>query len=66
MGKNQAKAKQHAEAKLLLVENYVLYSSTLSSKDNTKFSKKCAKSQVRLLKWGYMINGNENEAENEK
>ena len=33
LAKNQAKAKQQREAKLLLSENYVLSSSTLSSKD---------------------------------
>ena len=33
LAKNQAKAKQQREAELLLSENYVLPSSTLSSKD---------------------------------
>ena len=27
---------------------------------------KMYKKQVRLFKWGYMINGNENEAQNER
>ena len=31
-----------------------------------RYSKKCAKKQVRLFKKGYVINDNENEAENEK
>ena len=34
--KNQAKAKQHPEAKLLLFENYSLSSSMLSSKNNMR------------------------------
>ena len=34
LAKNRAKAKQHAEAELLLLENFVVFSSTLSSKDN--------------------------------
>ena len=43
LAKNWAKAKQHAEAELLLLKNYVFSSSTLSSKDNMRYSKKCAK-----------------------
>ena len=34
--KNQTKAKQHSEAELLLLENYSLSSSTLSSKNINK------------------------------
>ena len=49
LAKNQAKAKQHPEAELLLFENYSLSSSTLSSKYNRGYSKKCTKRQVRLL-----------------
>ena len=41
MGKNQAKSKQHPEAELFLPENYALCSSTLSSKYNRRYSKKC-------------------------
>ena len=52
--KNQAKAKQHPEAELLPLKNYSLSSSTLSPKNNKRYS--C----------GYMINDNENEVENEK
>ena len=37
--KNQAKAKQHPEAELLLFENYLLSSSTLSLKNNRGSSK---------------------------
>ena len=68
MGKNQAKAKQHTEAEHLLLENYVLSSSTLSSKDNRKYFLKCAKDKYGYLNEVicYMINGNENDAENEK
>ena len=40
LAKNQAKYKQHAEAKLLLFENYLLSSSVLSSKNNRRYSKK--------------------------
>ena len=43
MIKIQSKAKQHAEAELLQLENYVVSSSTLSSKDSRRYSKKCAK-----------------------
>ena len=37
---NQANAKQHPEAELLLFENYSHSSSTLSSKNNRTYSKK--------------------------
>ena len=47
--KNWARAKQHAEAELLLLENYVVSSSTLSSKDNRRYSKKCAKNKYVYL-----------------
>ena len=63
--KNQAKAKQHPETELLVIENYSLFSSMLSSKNNSRYSKKCTKKQVRLFKRGYMINDNENEDKNE-
>ena len=63
--KNQAKAKQHPETELLALENYSLFSSMLSSKNNSRYSKKCTKKQVRLFKRGYMINDNENEDKNE-
>ena len=63
--KDQAKAKQHPETELLVLENYSLFSSMLSSKNNSRYSKKCTKKQVRLFKRGYMINDNENEDKNE-
>ena len=63
--KNQAKAKQHPETELLVLENYSLFSSMLSSKNNSRYSKKCTKKHVRLFKRGYMINDNENEDKNE-
>ena len=45
-----AKIKQGLSvAELLLFENYLLSSSTLSSKNNRAYSKKCAKKQVRLF-----------------
>ena len=45
----------------MLLENYVVSSSTLSSKDNRRYSKKCAKNKYVYLN----ENGKENEAENE-
>ena len=63
--KDQAKAKQHPETELLVLENYSLFSSMLSSKNNSRYSKKCTKKQVSLFKRGYMINDNENEDKNE-
>ena len=45
LGKNQAKAKQHSEAELMLFKNYSLYLSTLSSKNNRRYSIKCAKNK---------------------
>ena len=65
LAKNQAKAKQHPEAELLLFEIFLLSSSTLSSKCIRRFQK-IYKKQVHLFKRVYMINDNENEAENEK
>ena len=43
--KNQAKAKQHLEARFLIFENYSLSSSTLSSKNNKRYSKKGTKNK---------------------
>ena len=60
------KQNQHPEAELLLFENHSLFSSTLSSKNNRRYSKKCAEKQVHPFKRGYMINDNQNEAENKK
>ena len=65
MAKNQAKAKPHSQAKLLLFQNYSLFSFTLSPKNTRRYSKKLCRKQVCLFKWGNMINDNENEAENE-
>ena len=45
MAKNQAKIKQHPEAELLLSENHPLSSSSLSSKNNTTYFKKCRKNK---------------------
>ena len=59
LAKNQEKGKEHSEGELLLLESYRLSSSTWSSKDNKRYSKKCA-NKVRLFKSGYMINVNEN------
>ena len=41
LAKNRAKAKQHPEAELLLFVNHSLSSSTLSSNNNRRYSKKC-------------------------
>ena len=49
LAKNQAAAKQHLEAKLLLIGNYSFSSSTLSSKNNRKYLEKCTKSQLVCL-----------------
>ena len=40
LAKNQANAKQHPQAELLLFENYSYFSSMLSSKNNKIYSKK--------------------------
>ena len=66
MAKNQANAKQHTKAELLLFENYSHSSYTLSSKNNGTHSAKEAKKQVCQYSWDYMINHNKNEDENEK
>ena len=42
---NQVKAKQQPEAELRLFENYWLSLSTLSFKNNKKYSKKCTKNK---------------------
>ena len=60
MAKNQANAKQHPEAELLLLENYSHSSWMLSSKTNRIYSKKLAKEQVGLYSSDYMINHTEN------
>ena len=62
--KNQAKAKQHPGAELLLCENYSLSSYTLSPQK--RYSEKMYKKQVHPFKLGYMINDIENEAEKVK
>ena len=49
LGKNQAKAKQHPEAELLLFENYSLLSSKLSSKNSRRYSKKYTKTSASVL-----------------
>ena len=49
LAKNQAKAKQHPEAELLLFENYSISSSTLSSKNNRRYSKNCTDSKYVCL-----------------
>ena len=46
--KNQTDAKQHFETELLLIKNYSLSSSTLSSKSNSRYSKKCTKASTSV------------------
>ena len=51
---NWAKAKKHTESERLLLKNYKVASSTLSSKDNRRYFKKCAKNVYVYLnedKW---------------
>ena len=64
LAKNQAKAKQHPEAELLLFQNYWLSSSTLSSQNSRRYSKKYIKR--KCVCFNKVINDNENEIENEK
>ena len=45
LAKNQAKAKQLPKVELLLNENYSRSSSTLLSKNNRTYSKKCTKNK---------------------
>ena len=62
MAKNQANAKQHPEAELLLFENYSHSLSTLSSKNNRTHSEKKAKEQMCLnSEIIQLINENEDE-----
>ena len=49
LAKNQAKAKQHPEAELLLFEKYSHSLSILSSKNNKKYSEKWLKKQVCMF-----------------
>ena len=50
MATNQANAKQHPEAELLLFENYSHSSSKFSSKDNSTYYQKQAKKRSMSLK----------------
>ena len=45
LAKNQSKAKQHPEVELLLFENYSLSSSTLSYKNNRRYSETCTRNK---------------------
>ena len=47
--KDQEKAKQHPEAELLLLRNYSLSSSLLSSKNNKRYSETCAKTSTSVF-----------------
>ena len=48
LAKNQANVKQYTEAELFLFENYSYSSSKLSSKNNSRYSKKETKEEVCL------------------
>ena len=50
LAKNQTKTKQHPESELLLFQNYLLFSSTLSPKKTRRYSRKYTKEKVRLFK----------------
>ena len=49
LAKNSAKFKQHLEDELWLFKNYSLSSSTLSSRNNKRYSKKCTKTRPSVL-----------------
>ena len=49
LAKNQARVKQYHKAELSLIESYSLSSFTLSSKNNSRYSKKCTKSKYVCL-----------------
>ena len=68
MAKNQGNAKQHPEVELSLFENYSLFfHSGYYPKIIRDILKNVQKStSVYMFKQYYMINYNENEAENEK
>ena len=48
LAKNQAKAKQHPEAELLLFENYLFSLSKLSYKNKRRYSQKCTKKHTSV------------------
>ena len=49
LAKSQAAVKQHSEIEISLLENYEFSSSTLSSKNNRRYSKNCAKNKYVCL-----------------
>ena len=58
MAENIARAKQQPEAELMLFENYMLSSSTLSSQNNKAYLRDVKKACVSVLK---RTSGSENE-----
>ena len=64
--KNKTNAKHHSEALFLLFENHLLFSSTLGSKSNLRYSQKYAKNKGVCFNKIIMIDCHENESENEK
>ena len=65
MAKNQANAKQHPEAELLLFKIIDILHPQ-SSKNDRRYSKNQAKERVYLYSWDYTVNHNKNQHENEK
>ena len=49
MAENQGKTKKHPETEILLFENYLLYSSTASSKHTGGYSKNAQKTSTSRL-----------------
>ena len=66
MLKNQPKTKQQREAEFWLFENNSPSSSTLSFKNDRRFSKNVQENKYICLDEVIMINDNENETESEK
>ena len=60
LAKNQANGKQHAEAKLLLFENYSHTSSTLLCKNDRIYSKQTSKRTIVSVFWIVTENEDEN------
>lgn len=55
--KSQAKVKQHLDAKLFQFENYLLFSSALSSKKNAHILKICNKTSLSILTLKRLLEG---------
>ena len=64
LAKNQAKAKQHPAAKLIIFESHSLSLSCLLFENNRTYSKNVQKTSMSVL-INYMINYSENETKKE-